>query len=241
MDERIKRLRQAIEQSGLTYAELGEKTGIAKSSIQRYATGETKKIPIDSIEAIAKAINVSPKYLMCWDDEAVKTYEYVKTLIDPEHTISQEIEKEKVIDRMLATSRTYEPKNMIPVPVVGSVAAGYTCHAEMDIEGYELVDSETILSGYDYMWLKVKGESMEPLLIEGDLVLVRLQDTVESGDYAVVIIDDEDGLVKEIQKTDHSITIVSKNPYYPPRVFSGKDTQRIRIVGKVVESKRKFL
>ena len=68
MDERIKRLRQAIEQSGLTYAELGKKTGIAKSSLQRYATGETKKIPIDSIEAIAKATNVSPRYLMGWED-----------------------------------------------------------------------------------------------------------------------------------------------------------------------------
>jgi repressor LexA len=240
MDERIKRLRLAIKQSGLTYAELGEKTGIAKSSLQRYATGETKKIPIDSIEAIAKATNVSPKYLMCWDDESVKTYKFVKTLTDPEHTSAQENDKDIVIDRMLATSRLYEPNSMIPVPVVGNVAAGYKCLAETDIESYSLVDSESILSGYEYMWLRVKGQSMEPLLIEGDLVLVRLQTTVENGDYAVVIVDEEDGLVKEVKLDKDSITLVSKNPYYPPRKFVGKDSERVRIVGKVVESKRKF-
>lgn len=240
MDERIKRLRQAIEQSGLTYAELGEKTGIAKSSLQRYATGETKKIPIDSIEAIAKATNVSPKYLMCWDDESVKTYKFVKTLTDSGNASAQSKEEDKAIDRMLAASRTYEPQNMIPVPIVGNVAAGYTCLAETDIEGYSLVDSESLLSGYEYMWLKVKGQSMEPLLLEGDLVLVRLQDTVENGNYAIVIVDEEDGLVKEVKLDDDSITLISKNPYYPPRQFKGKDLKRVRIVGKVVESKRKF-
>ncbi|MCR4889333.1 MAG: XRE family transcriptional regulator [Ruminococcus sp.] len=240
MDERIKRLRQAIEQSGLTYAELGKKTGIAKSSLQRYATGATKKIPIDNIEAIAKATNVSAKYLMCWDDACVETHNFLKSITDPAHASKQVLDNDKIIDRMIADSRAFDPKNMIAVPVVGNVAAGYTCLAEMDIESYELVDSETILSGYDYMWLRVKGDSMEPLILEGDLVLVRLQDTVESGEYAVVIVDSEDGLVKEIKLDNDSITLISKNPYYPPRVFKGEDTNRIRIVGKVVESKRKF-
>lgn len=240
MDERSKRINEAIINSGYSYPELSKITGISKSSLQRYATGETKKIPIDSIEAIAKATKVSPKYLMCWDDDSVQTYQFVKKLVDIENASTQVKEQDKAVDRILAASRTFDPSNMIPVPVVGNVAAGYTCLAETNIESYSLVDSESILPGYEYMWLRVKGESMEPLILDGDLVLVRLQDTVESGDYAVVIVDEEDGLVKEIEKTPDKITLISKNPYYPPRQFSGSDVDRVRIVGKVVESKRKF-
>lgn len=134
----------------------------------------------------------------------------------------------------------YTPESMIPIPVVGKVAAGYTCLAEMDIECYELVDSESILHGYDYIWLAVKGDSMEPFILEGDLVLVRIQDMVNDGDYAVVLVDSEDGLVKQVKFGKNKITLLSTNPYYPPRVFEKENTQRVRIVGKVIESKRKF-
>lgn len=134
----------------------------------------------------------------------------------------------------------YKPNSMIPIPVVGKVAAGYNCLAETNIEYYELVDSETINSGYEYIWLKVKGDSMEPEIKEDDLVLVRLQDTIDNGDYAVIIVDNEDGLVKKIKREKNSIALISINPYYPPRMFKGIEMQRINIVGKVIESKRKF-
>lgn len=112
--------------------------------------------------------------------------------------------------------------------------------AETDIECYELVDSEVLNSGYEYVYLKVVGDSMEPLILEGDLVLVRLQEIVESGDYAVVIVDEEDGVVKQIEFDNDCIKLISQNPYYPPRIFKGKSRERVRIYGKVVESKRKF-
>lgn len=68
MNERAKRLSEAIEKSGYSYPELEKITGIPKSSIQRYATGVTKKIPIDCIEKIALATNTDSRYLMCWED-----------------------------------------------------------------------------------------------------------------------------------------------------------------------------
>lgn len=69
MNDRAKRILTAIEKSKLSYGELSKITGIPKSALQRYATGETEKVPIDRIEAIAKATNVSSAYLMCWDRE----------------------------------------------------------------------------------------------------------------------------------------------------------------------------
>lgn len=68
MDERNKKIAESIEKSGYSYAELSELTGISKSTLQRYATGETKKIPIDNIERIAKATQTDPRYLMGWEE-----------------------------------------------------------------------------------------------------------------------------------------------------------------------------
>ena len=135
----------------------------------------------------------------------------------------------------------YTPEKMVPVPVVGRVAAGYTCLAETDIQSYELVSPEILNDGYDYVYLKVIGDSMEPLLLEGDMVLVRIQESVDSGDYAVVIVDEEDGVVKQLDFDGNTVKLISQNPYYPPRICSGKEKKRIRIFGKVIESKRKVL
>lgn len=69
MDERSKRIREAIDGKGISFAELEKITGVSKSALQRYATGQTKKIPIDVIEKIADATGVSARYLMAWDEK----------------------------------------------------------------------------------------------------------------------------------------------------------------------------
>ena len=69
MEEIIQRLAQAISDSNLSYAELQKRTKIAKSSLQRYATGITKKIPMNAVEKIAKATNTSAAWIMGWEDE----------------------------------------------------------------------------------------------------------------------------------------------------------------------------
>jgi transcriptional regulator with XRE-family HTH domain len=63
------RLSQAIIESGMSYAELEKETKIAKSSIQRYATGQTKKIPVDAVQAIAKATHSSAPWILGWADK----------------------------------------------------------------------------------------------------------------------------------------------------------------------------
>lgn len=68
MSTRSERIKSLIEQSGLSYQELETTTGIKKSSLQRYASGVTPKIPLDVIEKLSKAFNVSKEYLMGWTD-----------------------------------------------------------------------------------------------------------------------------------------------------------------------------
>jgi len=86
--------------------------------------------------------------------------------------------------------------------------------------------------------LEVSGDSMSPKLDDGDLVLVRKQSSIDSGDVGVFLIDGCDGVVKKIKYDRNYIELHSFNPYYPVRRFEGSEVQRISVVGKVVESKR---
>lgn len=205
------RIKERRKKLGMTVDELAEKLEKNRATIYRYESNEIEKLPTTVLEPLAKALCTSPGYLMGWDKEID-----IKT-------------------------EPYTPETMVPIPVIGTVAAGYTSLAETDIECYELVSPEILNDGYEYVYLKVVGDSMEPLLIEGDKVLVRIQSSVESGDYAVVIVDEEDGIVKKYVRENDTVTLISENPYYPPRVFKGKETKRVRIFGKVVESKRSYM
>ena len=69
MSIRVERIREVINKSGLSYQDLEKLTGIKKSSLQRYASGVTTKIPLDVIEKLASAFNVSQTYLMGWDEK----------------------------------------------------------------------------------------------------------------------------------------------------------------------------
>lgn len=68
MSEISKRILAVLQDKSISYGELSEKTSIPKSALQRYATGQTEKIPIDRLQIIAGAIGVSTAYLMGWEN-----------------------------------------------------------------------------------------------------------------------------------------------------------------------------
>lgn len=97
MSTRSERIKSLIEQSGLSYQELEKTTGIKKSSLQRYASGTTAKIPLDVIEKLSKTFNVSQEYLMGWSDsekantpEKQKLSEGEKMWMELYHRLSNE-------------------------------------------------------------------------------------------------------------------------------------------------------
>ena len=154
------------------------------------------------------------------------------------------VKKSDLIEEHPLISSKLSPNDIraasVPVPLVGRVAAGLSCHAEDNIEGYILTDSEILHEGYEYFWLTVTGDSMEPELHDGDRVLVREQETLDSECFAVVRIDGEDGVVKRVRIDRDKITLTSVNPYYPPRVFEREQMNMIAVVGKVVQSQRMY-
>lgn len=141
------------------------------------------------------------------------------------------------------TPSNIEPLNdseFVMIPVIGRVAAGISCFAENNIVDYEPVLKNDVRDGEQYSFLRVVGDSMYPVFMDGDLVLVRCQSSVDSGSYAVVTIDGEDGVIKKVVYGKDFIELQSINPMYPPRRFEKEDVLRIRVFGLVKEIKRKF-
>ena len=127
------------------------------------------------------------------------------------------------------------------VPVLGYVRAGLPLTAEELVLGYEDVSREIADAG-DHFALRVQGDSMEPYLLSGDVVIVRQQEDVDSGDTAVVLIRGEDATVKKLVKHDNGVALVASNPKYEPLFFTAEevDSLPVRVLGKVVELRRRM-
>lgn len=126
------------------------------------------------------------------------------------------------------------------IPILGTVKAGYDWLAEENIVDY-ITLKENIPNVGEYYALRITGDSMLPLLAEGDLVIVHDQDDVESGQTAVVLINGEEATVKKVIKTKDGIELHAMNPYYPAKKFTFEDMQKIpvKIIGRVREAKIK--
>lgn len=130
--------------------------------------------------------------------------------------------------------------NISRIPILGTVKAGYDWLAEENVVDY-ITLKENIPNIKEYYALKITGDSMLPLLSEGDLVIVHDQDDVESGQTAVILINGEEATVKKVVKTNEGVELHSMNPYYPVKKFTYEDMKSIpvKIIGRVKEAKIK--
>ena len=129
----------------------------------------------------------------------------------------------------------------IKIPVLGKVAAGIPITAVENILDYEEISSEMASSG-EYVALKIQGSSMEPRMFEGDVVIVRVQSSVEHGEVAVVMVDGSEATVKKVQFLSNGILLQPFNPSYEPIFYSNEEIEKlpVRIFGKVVECRQKY-
>ena len=126
------------------------------------------------------------------------------------------------------------------IPVLGQVAAGVPITAQEDVLWYETVPAQWVKNDRIFA-LKVKGDSMLPRIAQGDIVIVRSQSDVESGETAIVMIDGE-ATCKKVIKHKEGIVLVSNNPEYPPVMvtFAEVKNKDVQILGKVIELRAKF-
>ena len=129
----------------------------------------------------------------------------------------------------------------VKIPVLGYVRAGIPISAVEEILDYEEISEEMSSQG-DFFALQIKGDSMEPRMREGDVVIIKQQSTVENGDIAVVLVNGDDATVKKFYRSSSGIKLISINPAYDPFFFTPDEvnTLPVQIIGKVVELRAKF-
>lgn len=129
----------------------------------------------------------------------------------------------------------------IRIPVLGRVAAGIPIDAIEEVIDWEDISAEAAGDG-EYFGLQIKGHSMEPKISDGDIVIVRRQPDVDSGDIAVVLVNGDDATVKKVKKSPQGVTLIPSNPAYEPMYYSNKEIESlpVQILGRVVELRAKF-
>ena len=198
------RLNRAIVEKGIKPAELARRTGINKSSITAWLKGDYEAKQ-DNIFKLAKVLNVSEAWLM-----GIDTFSSA-----PRNT----------------TPATKE--NVIAIPIIGAIACGDPILAEENIIGYRDHLKDTLPRGGTF-YLTVKGDSMEPKIPDGSDVLIRMQDDVEDGEIAAVLVNgDTEATLKRVKKQGDIVMLVPENSAYSPYVIT-KDNSA-RIIGKAME------
>lgn len=128
------------------------------------------------------------------------------------------------------------------IPVLGHVHAGQTTYAIEEILDYVDIGSLKASQG-EYFGLYVEGDSMLPELHDGDLVIVRKQPTLETGDIGVFSIGDNETTIKEYQELSRFIALMPFNTEYDGLMISHKEVAElpVLILGKVVEARRSYV
>ena len=169
---------------------------------------------------------------------------YEKGLVDiPLSKISELARVLKVTEAYLMgwEEKSEQKPQGLQIPVLGTVAAGIPISAVEDILDYEEIDPSWKSQG-EFFALRIKGDSMQPKIDDGDVVIVRQQSDANSGDTVIALVNGDDATCKKLQKTDNGIMLVSTNPNYLPMFFTNEEilTKPVVILGKVVELRSKF-
>lgn len=127
------------------------------------------------------------------------------------------------------------------VLIYGTIPAGIPMECIEDIIDTEEIPSEMLKGGKQYFGLKIKGDSMEPDYLDGDVIIFQKQDNCENGDDCVVMVNGNDGTFKRVFKNENGIILQPLNNKYQPMIFTNEqiETLPVRVLGVFEELRRK--
>lgn len=210
----MNRVKELRKLNNISQQKLASMLNVHQTAISQWETGRTSP-DIQTANTMAKLFNVTLDYLL----------------------------GSEVSTKSTPTS----PKSRATrIPVYGCVAAGIPIEAidnfdSTDPDDWEEIDEHMSKDG-EYFALRIKGDSMEPKMSSGDVVIVRKQPDVENGDVAIVCINGDEATCKKIKKTPEGVMLISLNPAYEPMFYSKKQVEELplTIIGRVVELRAKF-
>lgn len=208
------RLRSLRQEKGWSQQRLADNLKLSKSSVNMYERGE-REPGFETMEAIADLFNVDMNYLygrtdvkiadpIVWDTDSSLAHSPIPPGFDP-------------------------MPDMDTVPLVGRIACGTPITAEQNTEGMVCVPS----SWRATFTLICRGSSMEPRIHDGDLVAIRSQEIVETGEIAAVRIGEE-ATLKRVYYDGTTLTLMPANAAFAPMIFTGPQLEEVHIEGRVV-------
>ncbi len=212
LDKFSERLFSLVKENNTDVNVLAQKMGI-KSKSTIYRYMNAEMSPkITTVKYLAEYYNVNPIWLMGYDVD---------------------MRKKSKLDKL--------GNPVVEIPVLGTVKAGYDYLAQENWIGTIDIDKKLADSG-EFFALKVKGDSMAPVLIEDDIVIIKKQDDFENGDIVVAIVNGDEATIKKGKKSESKILLQPFNTNYDPLIFTEEemDTIPVRIVGIVKQLKREF-
>ena len=131
-------------------------------------------------------------------------------------------------------------KKGVVINVLGRGAAGIPIEAIEEVIDTEEITEEMAAKG-EFFGLQIRGKSMEPRMVEGDVVIVMKQDTAETGDIVIATVNGTDATCKRLKRYRDGIELIPINPSYNPMFFTNEEIESkpVRIIGKVVELRGK--
>lgn len=199
-----KRIKQLRIKSNLSQAELGKIAGVTDKAVSTWEQ-EQKTPRMGAIEKMALYFGVTKSYIIDGVDDGARDFE---PTIPP----------------------GFEPlPKMSLIPRVGAIACGDPILAEQNIEDYDKVPEDW----HADFTLVCEGDSMEPRIKNGDVVAIRKQLEVETGEIAAVRIEDN-ATLKRVYRYPDRLVLQPENPAFPPIVLVGEEINTVTIEGKAV-------
>ena len=228
--------KKLCEERGVRPSDVSRATGISSATLTNWKKGNyTPKE--DKMKLIADYFGVTTDFLRTGE----KTFSMTINNADVNRAIRSMTGRDlrSEFEEQLKTIFDELP---IQIPVVRRVAAGIPFDSQDECIGYEEISKEMAKTG-TYFGLEIKGDSMEPGIIDKDRIIVRQQEDAEDGQIVVALINGDDGCCKRLKKYDNgTIALVSDNASYPPMYFNTNeiDSTPVKIMGVVKELRRKL-
>lgn len=240
------RIRELRKERNLKQIDLARELGIRQGTLSTWETGRYEP-DNEMLQKIAEYFQVPVDYVLGRSS--------VRELPETQVDILQMIRLVRTVERMtpnqfdealnhaksILSGQPIPSKEGCRIPVLGDVAAGIPIEAITDIVDYEEIDAAMAATG-EFFGLRIKGASMEPRMREGDVVIVRKQDSAETGDTVVVLVNGDSATVKKIKYGPDGISLIPTNPSYDVQFYSAADVDRlpVRVIGRVVELRAKY-
>lgn len=206
-----KQLRAARKAAHLSQTELAASLGVTQQAVGKWENGKSSPDP-STLARIAALLHTTTDALLGLHRENETT--------------------------RAAEDRFFGGYQESLIPVIGTVKAGYGALAFEEDYGQEYARVKDPAS---YFYLVVKGDSMEPRILDGDLALVHRQTTLENGDLGVFVYGSEgEGTLKKYVQRGNTIILQPFNRNYDDLVIKGEELNSLYIAGKVVETKAKW-